>query len=109
MGYFLHLLQLLSTCVAFSLVAGASTLQVAAGNWSIFVWCFCFIVTLIILIVELCGLQSRLHLSWDGFFITSASCDTFLCLSGSIVFATTCIQLLLHSPFGDQKLFTICS
>ena len=104
MGYFLHLLQLLSTCVAFSLVAGASTLQVAAGNWSIFVWCFCFIVTLIILIVELCGLQPRLHLSWDGFLITSASCATFLCLSGSIVFATACIQLLPHSPFGDHAI-----
>ena len=51
MGYFLRLLQLLSTCVAFSLVAGVSTLQVAAGNWSMFVWCFCFIVTHIILLV----------------------------------------------------------
>ena len=104
MGYFLRLLQLLSTCVAFSLVAGVSTLQVAAGNWSIFVWCFCFIVTFIILIVELCGLQSRLHLSWDGFLITSASCATFLCLSGSIVFATACIQLLPHSPFDDHAI-----
>ncbi|XP_040113047.1 myeloid-associated differentiation marker-like, partial [Oryx dammah] len=104
MGYFLRLLQLLSTCVAFSLVAGVSTLQAAAGNWSIFVWCFCFVVTLIILIVELCRLQSRLHLSWDGFLITSASCATLLCLSGSIVFATACIQLLPHSPFGDHAI-----
>nr|XP_020726999.1 myeloid-associated differentiation marker-like [Odocoileus virginianus texanus] len=104
MGYFLHLLQLLSTCVAFSLVSGVSTLQVVAGNWSIFVWCFCFVVTLIILIVELCGLQPRLHLSWDGFLITSASCATFLCLSGSIVFATSCIQLLPHSPFGNHAI-----
>ncbi|KAI4560043.1 hypothetical protein MJT46_012281 [Ovis ammon polii x Ovis aries] len=104
MGYFLRLLQLLSTCVAFSLVAGVSTLQAAAGSWSIFVWCFCFVVTLIILIVELCGLQSRLHLSWDGFLITCASCATFLCLSGSIVFATACIQLLPHSPFGDHAI-----
>ncbi|XP_055273534.1 myeloid-associated differentiation marker-like [Moschus berezovskii] len=104
MGCFFRLLQLLSTCVAFSLVVSVSTLQVAAGNWSIFVWCFCFIVTFIILIVELCGLQSRLHLSWDGFLITSASCATFLCLSGSIVFATTCIQLLPHSPFGDHAI-----
>uniref|UniRef100_A0A4W2GFK3 Myeloid-associated differentiation marker-like n=1 Tax=Bos indicus x Bos taurus TaxID=30522 RepID=A0A4W2GFK3_BOBOX len=53
MGYFLRLLQLLSTCVAFSLVAGVSTLQVAAG---------------------------------------------------SIVFATACIQLLPHSPFGDHAI-----
>ena len=43
-------------------------------------------------------------LSWDGFLITSASCATLLCLSGSIIFATACIQLLPHSPFGDHAI-----
>ncbi|KAB0398369.1 hypothetical protein E2I00_019123 [Balaenoptera physalus] len=43
-------LQLLSTCVAFSLVARVGTWSGAISNWYLFIWCFCFVVTLIILI-----------------------------------------------------------
>ncbi|XP_057576715.1 myeloid-associated differentiation marker-like [Hippopotamus amphibius kiboko] len=102
MGYFLRLLQLLSTCVAFSLVASVGTWRGPMGNWSMFVWCFCFIVTLLILVVELCGLQSHLHLSWDSFLITCACYATLFCLSASIVFGTTYIQFLPQSPFWDR-------
>ncbi|XP_061037401.1 myeloid-associated differentiation marker-like [Eubalaena glacialis] len=67
-------LQLLSTCVAFSLVASVGTWSGAISNWYLFIWCFCFVVTLIILIVELCGLQSCFPLYWYNFSITAFSC-----------------------------------
>nr|BAG57653.1 unnamed protein product [Homo sapiens] len=70
----LRLLQLVSTCVAFSLVASVGAWTGSMGNWSMFTWCFCFSVTLIILIVELCGLQARFPLSWRNFPITFFSC-----------------------------------
>ncbi|XP_074210089.1 myeloid-associated differentiation marker-like [Camelus bactrianus] len=107
MGYFLRLLLLFSTCVAFSLVASMSTWRGAAVNWSTFVWCFCFFMTLIILIVELFGLQSRLHLSWNSFLITCACYATLFCLSASIIFAITYIQLFPRSASQVQAIATI--
>lgn len=66
----LRLLQLLSTCIAFSLVASVGAWSGPMGNWSMFTWCFCFSVTLVILLVEMCGLQARFPLSWRNFPIT---------------------------------------
>ena len=77
----LRLLQLISTCVAFSLVASVGAWTGAMGNWSMFTWCFCFAVTLIILIVELGGLQARFPLSWRNFPITYACYAALFCLS----------------------------
>ena len=80
MGYFLRLLQLFSTCLAFSLVATTGTWRETIGNWSMFIWCFCFVVTLLTFIVELCGLQFLWPFSWDDFLINYASYSTLLCL-----------------------------
>uniref|UniRef100_A0A8D1WTT3 MARVEL domain-containing protein n=1 Tax=Sus scrofa TaxID=9823 RepID=A0A8D1WTT3_PIG len=85
MGYFLHLLQLLSTCVAFSLVVIVGAWNEDLNNSSVLIWCFCFTVTLIILIVELLELDSDFS-SWDSFLIIYASYFTLFCLSASITY-----------------------
>ncbi|XP_043345714.1 myeloid-associated differentiation marker-like [Cervus canadensis] len=100
MGYFLRLLQLLSTCLAFSLVAATDTWRETIGNWSMFIWCFCFVVTLLTFIVELCGLQFLWPFSWDDFLINYASYSTLLCLSASIIYPTTYIQIV---PRGNSR------
>ena len=94
MGYFLRLLQLLSTCLAFSLVATTGTWRETIGNWSMFIWCFCFVVTLLTFIVELCGLQFLWPFPWDDFLINYASYSTLLCLSASIIYPTTYLQIV---------------
>uniref|UniRef100_A0A8C0CJ68 Uncharacterized protein n=1 Tax=Balaenoptera musculus TaxID=9771 RepID=A0A8C0CJ68_BALMU len=98
MGYFLSLLQLLSTCVAVSLVA-------SVGTW---VTGPCLVLLLHrdlnIFIVGLRGLQSRLHLFWDSLLVTCACHATLLRLSASILFAITYIQFLPHSPFRDHAI-----
>ncbi|EAW72158.1 hCG1640809, isoform CRA_a [Homo sapiens] len=81
----LRLLQLVSTCVAFSLVASVGAWTGSMGNWSMFTWCFCFSVTLIILIVELCGLQARFPLSWRNY-------------------PTTYVQFLSHGRSRDHAI-----
>ena len=58
-GFFLHLGQLLSTCVSCLLVASMDTRSAGTVNWSVFLWCICFSGTLTIFMVELCGLQSH--------------------------------------------------
>ncbi|PNJ42144.1 MYADM isoform 1, partial [Pongo abelii] len=100
----LRLLQLVSTCVAFSLVASVGAWTGPMGNWSMFTWCFCFSVTLIILIVELCGLQARFPLSWRNFPITFACYAALFCLSASIIYPTTYVQFLSHGRSRDHAI-----
>ncbi|XP_065762945.1 myeloid-associated differentiation marker-like [Muntiacus reevesi] len=100
MRYFLHFLQLLSTCMAFFLVTRESTWSVDISNWSMFVWCFCFSVTLLTLIVELCRLQDKLHFSWNSFLITSACYCALFCLSASIIYPIIYLQIF---PDGSPR------
>ncbi|XP_007113140.1 myeloid-associated differentiation marker [Physeter macrocephalus] len=100
----LRLLQLISTCVAFSLVASVGAWTGAMGNWSMFTWCFCFAVTLVILIVELGGLQARFPLSWRNFPITYACYAALFCLSASIIYLTTYVQFLSHGRSRDHAI-----
>ncbi|XP_037373064.1 myeloid-associated differentiation marker [Talpa occidentalis] len=100
----LRLLQLLSTCVAFSLVASVGAWIGPMGNWSMFTWCFCFAVTLVILMVELGGLQARFPLSWRNFPITYACYATLFCLSSSIIYPTTYVQFLSHGRSRDHAI-----
>uniref|UniRef100_A0A8D1JA49 MARVEL domain-containing protein n=1 Tax=Sus scrofa TaxID=9823 RepID=A0A8D1JA49_PIG len=89
--YFLRLLQLLSTCVAFSLVASMGTWMGAVSNWSMFIWCFCSTMTIFILIVELCGLQSHFPFSWFNFLIIYTCYAALFCISASIIYLTSYI------------------
>nr|XP_005890711.1 PREDICTED: myeloid-associated differentiation marker-like [Bos mutus] len=94
MGFFLHLGQLVSTCVPFSLGASEDTMKGNVINWFMFIWCICFTVTLIIFIGEFCGLRSRLPFSWDGFLCAHAFYFSISCLSTSIILGTTYIKFL---------------
>uniref|UniRef100_A0A8D0ZZP4 MARVEL domain-containing protein n=1 Tax=Sus scrofa TaxID=9823 RepID=A0A8D0ZZP4_PIG len=104
-GYFLHLLQLLSTCVAFSLVVIAGAWNEDLNNSSVFIWCFCFTVTLIILIVELLELDSAFY-SWDSFLIVYASYFTLFCLSTSIAYSIIYLQFI---PDGSPRNYAIAA
>ena len=99
MGYFFRLLQLLSTCVALSLVASESAWRADVSNWSMFIWCFCFVVTLLSLIVELCRLQEGFSSSWDNFLITYTCFSALVCLSASIRYPIIHLQML---SYGTQ-------
>jgi len=78
---------LLFTCVAFSVaVHGASLSHGGMADWCIFCWAFSFACTLLVLLVELFGLQTRAPVSWNNFPITIACYATLLCLSASVIF-----------------------
>ncbi|XP_074164209.1 myeloid-associated differentiation marker [Sminthopsis crassicaudata] len=100
----LRLLQLLSTCVAFSLVVHVGAWVGVMGNWTMFAWCFCFAMTLVILLVEMAGLQPRFPLSWRNFPITYACYATLLCLSASIIYPTTYVQFMSHGRSRDHAI-----
>ncbi|KAM9711361.1 myeloid-associated differentiation marker-like [Dama dama] len=97
-----RLLQLFSTCAAFSLVASLGTGMGAVSHWSMFIWCFCFVITLITFIVQLGEYQPSLPFSGRSFLFTYACLAAVFCLSASIMYAITYIQFLPHGPFRDQ-------
>nr|XP_033817892.1 myeloid-associated differentiation marker [Geotrypetes seraphini]XP_033817893.1 myeloid-associated differentiation marker [Geotrypetes seraphini]XP_033817894.1 myeloid-associated differentiation marker [Geotrypetes seraphini] len=82
----IRLLEVLFTCVAFSLVAHKNAWYTRTGDWCMFSWCFCFAVTLLILGVEFAGLQARMPVSWKNFPITFAMFAVLMCLSASIIY-----------------------
>ena len=92
----LHPPQLFSTCVAFSLVADMGIWRRATGNWSMSLWCICFIVTLIISIVDLRELSSCFHFFWCN--------TTLLCLSASIIYSVTFVQFLPDGPYRHRAI-----
>ncbi|XP_076018645.1 myeloid-associated differentiation marker homolog [Genypterus blacodes] len=78
---------LVFTCVAFSIAAqGSFTGHGNLVDWCIFCWVFSFASTLLVLLVELFGLQARTPVSWTNFPITLACYAALLCLSASIIF-----------------------
>lgn len=73
-------------CVAFSVALYGAMLTHGTGDWCIFCWSFSFAGTLLVILVELCGLQGRAPVSWKNFPITFACYALLLCLSASIIF-----------------------
>ncbi|MXQ82778.1 hypothetical protein E5288_WYG022771 [Bos mutus] len=88
--------QLFSSCVAFSLVADMGIWRGATGNWSMSLWCICFIVTLIIPTVDLRELSSCFPFFWCN--------TTLLCLSASIIYCVTFVQFLPDGPYWHQAI-----
>lgn len=79
---------LLFTCVAFSVAAHGGGLSHGGSmaDWCIFCWAFSFACTLLVLLVELFGLQARAPVSWSNFPVTVACYASLLCLSASVIF-----------------------
>lgn len=78
---------MLFSCVAFSVAAhGAFLPNTGMADWCMFCWVFSFACTLLVLLVELFGLQARIPVSWTNFPITVACYAALLCLSASVIF-----------------------
>lgn len=85
--FWVRLTALLFTCVSFSVAAhGGSLSHGGLADWCLFCWVFSFVCTLLVLLVEQCGLQARVPVSWSNFPITVACYAALLCLSASIIF-----------------------
>ncbi|XP_066537750.1 myeloid-associated differentiation marker homolog [Hoplias malabaricus] len=99
---------LLFTCVAFSVAAHGSRLIGSMFDWCMFCWVFSFITTLLVITVELLGLQSRVPVSWSNFPITFACYSLLLCLSASIIFPLYFLKGG-NNPGGEARDHSIAS
>ncbi|XP_074872118.1 myeloid-associated differentiation marker isoform X1 [Carettochelys insculpta] len=87
-----RLLEVLFSCITFSLVVHRGGWYGHNGDWCMFCWCFCFAMTLLVLVVEFAGLQHRMPVSWKNFPITFAMYAVLMCLSASVIYPVTHIQ-----------------
>lgn len=83
--FWVRLVAVLFTCMAFSLAAHKGYIIGGGGDWCMFCWIFGFISTLLVLLVEQVGLQARIPVSWSNLPITLAGYAAFLCLSASFI------------------------
>ncbi|XP_070775674.1 myeloid-associated differentiation marker homolog [Enoplosus armatus] len=103
-----RLAALVFACVAFSVAVHGAKVQHGTGNWCIFCWAFSFAGSLLVILVELFGLQTRAPVSWKNFPITFACYAALLCLSASIIFPLYFLKGSSFSP-NDVRDFRIVS
>ncbi|XP_075994921.1 myeloid-associated differentiation marker homolog [Genypterus blacodes] len=82
-----RILQVVLTCVTFSLVASVGHSDHSFWTWCMFTWCFCFSISVLILLLELTGLSGSLPISWDDFKAAFAMLATLMVLAASIIYA----------------------
>ncbi|CAL8241624.1 unnamed protein product [Merluccius merluccius] len=98
---------LVCTCAAFSVAAhGANLRNDFMADWSIFCWAFGFAVTLLVLLVEMFGLQVRAPVSWTNFPVAVAAYAALLCLSASILFP---IWFVRNQPYNQDRSYRVAS
>ncbi|XP_061702496.1 myeloid-associated differentiation marker-like [Syngnathoides biaculeatus] len=83
----LRILEVILTCISFSLALSVGTSTDSFWTWCLFTWCFCFVVTILILSLEFLSLGSKLAISWEDFTTAFAMLATLMVFSTSVIFA----------------------
>ncbi|XP_034084778.1 myeloid-associated differentiation marker homolog [Gymnodraco acuticeps] len=81
-----RILELILTCISFSLVASVGNRAESFWTWCMFTWCLCFCVTFLILFLEFFSLSSKLPISWEDFTAAFAMLATLMVLAASIIY-----------------------
>ncbi|XP_071375975.1 myeloid-associated differentiation marker homolog [Centroberyx affinis] len=101
---------LLSGCLTFSLVASLETSELHGtpfphhhhlGTFRVscmFTWCFFFILTLLIHVLNVIQFHSLIPISWKNLIVTVAALGALMCLSASVVFPWLVMDLSQVSP-----------
>ncbi|XP_040290693.1 myeloid-associated differentiation marker [Bufo bufo] len=100
-----RILAAIFVCVTFSLVVHNGIWSGRVGELCMFSWCFCFVVTIIIIIVEFAGVQNRMPVSWKNFPITFAMFAVLMCLSASILYPLYYLEDKSHG--GSRRTYEI--
>ncbi|NXS66699.1 MYADM protein, partial [Pandion haliaetus] len=87
-----RLFAIMLSCITFSLVASTRDFMGPYGTWCMFTWCFCFAVTLLVLVLELLELYPKLPLSWDDFTSAFSVLAALMVFTTSVVFPSTFIS-----------------
>ncbi|KAM9305807.1 myeloid-associated differentiation marker-like [Gastrophryne carolinensis] len=78
--------QIFLSCTAFSLVASVGMYHNQYGTWSMFTWILAFVVTIVIVVLELTGFASKLPISWEDFTSAFSMLASLMLLTTSIMY-----------------------
>lgn len=80
--------EIFFACTAFSLVSVYPhiTIYYSGGVWCMFTWCFCFAVTLLILLAEFIGVAQSLPISWQDFTSAFSMLAVLMTFTTSVVY-----------------------
>ncbi|KAL0993372.1 hypothetical protein UPYG_G00106910 [Umbra pygmaea] len=94
----IRIVEVILTCICFSLVASAGYKTSTYWAWCMFTWCFCCFFSFFILILEFTRLSAKVPISWDDFTTAFAMLATLLCFTSSIIYPTffTCSNCYLQ-------------
>lgn len=73
-----RILEVTINCISFSLVASVGQRDSPFWIWCMFTWGFCFIVPLIVLLVEFTKISEKLPFNWQGFTVFYSTLATFM-------------------------------
>ncbi|XP_063798838.1 myeloid-associated differentiation marker [Pseudophryne corroboree] len=99
-----RILAVIFSCVTFSLIVHRGAWYGGAGDLCMFSWCFCFAVTIIILVVEFAGVQNRMPVSWKNFPITFAMFAVLMCLSATVLYPLFHLE---DGSYGNTRTYQI--
>lgn len=89
--------EIFLSCTAFSLTAVYSTNFTGDyGAWCMFTWCFCFIISIIIVLLELIGLAQSLPISWQDFTSAFSMLAALMIFTTSIVYPSVFVKGSCH-------------
>ncbi|XP_068102516.1 myeloid-associated differentiation marker-like [Hyperolius riggenbachi] len=78
--------QIFLSCTAFSLVASVSEYHSQYGAWSMLTWILCFVVTILIVVLELTGFYNNVPISWEDFTSAFSMLASLMLLTTSIMY-----------------------
>ncbi|XP_063078103.1 myeloid-associated differentiation marker homolog [Engraulis encrasicolus] len=82
----MRVLEVVLTCISFSLVASVGSSTSSYWTWCMFTWVLCFVVSLLFIILELTGLHQRLPLSWEDLTAGFSMLATLMLLAASVIY-----------------------
>lgn len=91
-------LEIFLSCTAFSLVAVYHSYSDSSGVWCMFTWCFCFIISILVILLEFIGLGPALPISWHDFTSAFSMLASLMIFTSSIIYPSITIAGKCKSP-----------
>ncbi|XP_073414687.1 myeloid-associated differentiation marker-like [Dendrobates tinctorius] len=88
----LRFFQIFLSCTAFSLVASVNEYHTQYGAWCMFTWILAFVVTILIVVLELTGFYSSIPISWEDFTSAFSMLATLMLFTTSIVYPSVYVH-----------------
>lgn len=108
-----RMVQLFLGCTTMALVSHSAGYRADYGVYCMFVWCFCFAVTLVVFMLDVTRLHGCMPISWDNFTVSFAMLATLMYVTASVVypvyFLTTDCAAEDCEAWGYRIAVTVCS